>query len=700
MKNTCKQIIIACIFLFSAFVFCFTGCSDMTASQKESTELNQKQSIIIGGRITISGAVPDALTQTGNNSRSATSSFENNDIVYEVTATEVGNSSNKKTGSVSGNLYIIELDKIGDWTIEITGKIQVSGQDKYILTGTKTITNERLFNNTKSEDVVVHPDSSVTGVNGSINLELNAEQYTVIKLSGLPSNHKKSVASVVCTWSAFSDGTLDSSLVSKTLTFSENKTTISYSSVAPGSYNLSLLFKNDEGVDVYSCQTAVSVFPGFTTNTWVGRDDFISTDISNSQTEFILTDKLVKSYHTPVVQYPIVLWDSDTNPKRLEFNNPQAGGSIFDNIYGDEWRDDGLPLANSMYIRSFAIDPVTQNVYSLCEFRGTEMYRVNYQSIDAMPEKIWEQNLFEFSSPLTLSMCAYNEIVYIISAGNLYKIKTDVTPPQVTDYGLVSSSIPALSEYSYYKISATGENVYIVGFKMNKTYNDAYECDFKICCNKVILNDSEEITLVVQSSFSRSDHSNFGITDTQFNSFQRIGTANNYVIYLDDIQVIPAQDSDKEKICALISCKVVDRGEPYYNLAKGGILTFELNQAETAFTIVNRGTAQDPVYLAGYYTAGDLPTGGDEYNYFYGPTRFIARKPDELVIADEGSWMDMDLNKAYNKNRVVTVNLSDFSITDIKDVNFGFDSFCDPQAANGGQYLYYSDYYNTYGSTY
>ena len=77
------------------------------------------------------------------------------------------------------------------------------------------------------------------------------------------------------------------------------------------------------------------------------------------------------------------------------------------------------------------------------------------------------------------------------------------------------------------------------------------------------------------------------------------------------------------------------------------------------------------------------PTPEEENNYFYGARKFIAKKPDELVIADDGGYVDMDLdnegnpsqvNACENKNRVVFVDLYDEAISSVVDVNVSFDT--------------------------
>lgn len=54
--------------------------------------------------------------------------------------------------------------------------------------------------------------------------------------------------------------------------------------------------------------------------------------------------------------------------------------------------------------------------------------------------------------------------------------------------------------------------------------------------------------------------------------------------------------------------------------------------------------------------------------YFYGPRKFIARKPDVLVIADDGVFIEDDSYESRAltaKNRVVTLNLNDLSLSAI-----------------------------------
>ena len=61
--------------------------------------------------------------------------------------------------------------------------------------------------------------------------------------------------------------------------------------------------------------------------------------------------------------------------------------------------------------------------------------------------------------------------------------------------------------------------------------------------------------------------------------------------------------------------------------------------------------------------------------HFYGPRRIIAKKPDEIVIADDG-WEYLDgENSFFNHDRIVTVSLKTWAITDIIDANCMFDGY-------------------------
>ena len=90
------------------------------------------------------------------------------------------------------------------------------------------------------------------------------------------------------------------------------------------------------------------------------------------------------------------------------------------------------------------------------------------------------------------------------------------------------------------------------------------------------------------------------------------------------------------------------------------------------YTINGSGSRLDP--LTAY-----IPSLSESNSKFYGPRRFVAIRPKEIAIADSGANFVMPnvTNKTYGKmfahNRVVTVSLSSFAIsnvTELKNIKF------------------------------
>ena len=77
-------------------------------------------------------------------------------------------------------------------------------------------------------------------------------------------------------------------------------------------------------------------------------------------------------------------------------------------------------------------------------------------------------------------------------------------------------------------------------------------------------------------------------------------------------------------------------------------------------------------------------------NYFYGPVKFIAKKPDALVIADDGIYIDAEidedafiskLKKFKNMNRLVTLDLKNELMSAV-DVNVTFNVSVDQDSSS------------------
>lgn len=93
-----------------------------------------------------------------------------------------------------------------------------------------------------------------------------------------------------------------------------------------------------------------------------------------------------------------------------------------------------------------------------------------------------------------------------------------------------------------------------------------------------------------------------------------------------------------------------------------------------------------------------IPSFSEKSNKFYGPRRFVAIKPKEIAIADCGANFVMPncneklYGKRFDHNRVVTVNLSSFAITDATELkNIKFSDLTLNGSGTSGGYIYAND---------
>ena len=96
-----------------------------------------------------------------------------------------------------------------------------------------------------------------------------------------------------------------------------------------------------------------------------------------------------------------------------------------------------------------------------------------------------------------------------------------------------------------------------------------------------------------------------------------------------------------------------------------------------------------------------IPSLSENSNKFYGPRRFVAIKPKEIAIADCGANFVMPKNttdgiktngKMFDHNRVVTVSLSSFAISDVTELrNIKFSNLTLDGSGTSGGYIFGDD---------
>ncbi|MCR4822024.1 MAG: hypothetical protein K5873_04020, partial [Treponema sp.] len=461
-----------------------------------------------------------------------------------------------------------------------------------------------------------------------------------------------------------------------------------------GVYKLSLFFLSNDGSTLYSCNEAVTVFSGFTTDSWYGDSDYLITN-DDGICNFTITESLLATYsNTNTVTYPIVLYDLNTDLLTEEFVNPKPGYAVFSSISGGESVADGIPFGSVKSIQDFTIDSAIQS-------KGEEQ-RIFTLEKDATGSatKILAYPTYAgyaAGSPLTVSnnLTDYESIyanenkIYILgkNSSDEYEpaIHNAATGENYTCSGIYDSDDTEKSlTYSYtfnegkgleakdviYRIRIAAEtkdgNEYLYSL-MYFSYKDGSTTYYFDCSKyKITYNEDEHtFTLTLLTSVSNTSE-NFTIS-------------NPSSLDLNDFTLM-ANSSGESCLYAIVSC--VSNG--ISPCSRGGLILIN-NTEKDSDGVIDHVLTFNTENIAGWYYEGNCPDSSVENSYFFGAQKIIAKKPDEyvLVIADEGGYEDED---GYcNKNRAVTVDLKSFAITDVKDVSAGF-----------GHYLWDNCGYGTY----
>lgn len=670
-------------FAASILFLLLAGCSDLSDSPSEtSAPADYAKSVFtVGGKISLGAAIPAeiaaSLNEENAQSRSATSSFAT-DLDYLVRAYRQKETTDatgatvyedESTESISGRVnkadksWSVDLNQEGFWKIEISlwqsGVPIMLGQTDE--TEPVYVDSAKFFNQKIERDITLTPNY-VNAVDGSISLEIY--------------NESSDVTSVEYSWIKPEATTWPETLTEGNASFSGGKTTLTFDSVKWRLYEIALLFKSPAGKTLYSCREKIPVFSGFATDTWYGTSPYlqkIEDGDGNITTKFVITDELLNSYSRKDIlgagEYPIILYDRDYLYKKTEFENPRPGFNVFTSVSAGAAIGDGLTFAKGRTVVDFAIDSATQEIYTL------EKDAKNIACIFAKyPSYAGYEKGKNITTTSTNKFCAYDGVLFTLQADGLKKFSDegnevvfalkDSSGNALTFDSVPGDSVPVFDVHGEYFYTAE--------------YTQASSSEpYCLTVRKFQLVDNGAGPLAEEVASTSKTESELGVyvdgDDYQLHY--------QYKLEVTDIQV----DSDGNVY--VLVCEHGKKSYPDKYYSRGGIIKIIDNEGSLSFHDFKAEGASASVYIFGwaysaYHPEEGSPTCSDSM-YFYGCTKFLAKKPDELVIADEGAYkyeideLDEYGNKKkvkVNKNRVVKVNLRDFSMETI-DVNVGFDSY-------------------------
>ena len=627
------------ILLFFIFAVLFNSCGGNFSDNEEAVE-SLENAITLSGKVILLPA------------RSASLSFSE-DLDYSVTATLLDTQKKPVADSVingdfdeSKMTWNVTIEKAGFYKIEINA----AQASSVVLSGSveADLSNFEFSKVYTLDDIILSP-TVIENVKGSIALDIFDES--------------NKASTVTCNLSAADVNK------SEAFNFTAGKARVSFSDLKSQSYELSFTFKDSAGQTIYFCKDKVPVFSGFTTDTWYGENTYLKKASDSETVRFVLTEDLINSYiKTDFVEYPVIIWDRDTKLSKMEFENPQPGFAVFSDVNNGDSVLDGFALAQKKIIIDFAIDPKTQKIYTI------EQPAISFNN--SYPLADWNNSypktIYEYGSNYTGYAAA--TVAAEFSSDNTYAEIEDISVYDGSIFALTSSSVPlvrfkngvktecalkdtdgtsSLSLNNINKIEVFENNLYLLNY--NNDVNNYVVYKFQI---GEIEDDKLILTCVGNYLYKSASELGFVNTNLEVTNAPSVGIAD----------MILSNDGKKLYLLYSNTDSVYDsQNDIYHKCDRGGIVTIDTE----AWNYVSLDGSGELIF--GWYATGYRPSEEDEQSYLFAPTKFIARKPDELVIADEACYFIED-KKAFYRNRVVKINLMNFAMQAV-DVNAGFDYY-------------------------
>lgn len=684
------------IFAASILLSLFASCSELNDGTKDTS--SSIKSCTVSGKVSVGSAIPSELTNVVSaDARSATSLLPTDGLTFSVYAYKGWDSDIDVTKKADGTFdsstmsYTIGLPGTGNWTIYVKGEATESGSG---ISGQAEVTVKDDYS-AIAQAIILKPQYSVNDY-GTVSLTLKDSSGKIKSVS-----YYAPKMMLVGNENSFADN--------ETIDFVDGAATISRENVKAGNYTIEFTFDDENGNLLYKCQEIVSVFAGFTTDTWVGTGSHLVEN--EGVVEFVVTDDLISLYGAETIP----------TTKMVLYNTTTSGSSSSTSAYLADSAADTMPETadfSGYFASSFAFDS-EGNVYYLDVTESTPKYltiKSNKDGFTTITTTIGGYNpkVFIDRAEDTLWIYVYNSTMNLYGYTNISAGTRENGEPDVT-YALNSFYGDPQGKYSMqqpYKISfAANDGLLYAATPDYFTYGNLAECvktSSTSSSNKIFygekaiaLNLSGKISadggsisdMLYQDGYvyilARDVYNNVSEVLPDSYAFYsrgalvRVNTWNNKVSEPLGLLSEP-RDNTSSKFYAYMDSKHVlttntpmdgDGNTLWDQIAadSSNWLTIAGNNGNYNFYFPENSS--DPKTIAETLPKLYSPTEGSDSKYFYGPQKFIAINPKKLVIADDGHAFYIDSNSiwaARNKNRVVEVDLESFAITAATDTSATF----------------------------
>ena len=675
MKSIMKKLLI----IISALVL-FTSCSNLLDGANKKSESSEK-TVTVKGRLS-----------TEVNARTAFVSFAG--VTWQVQAY---NDKTSISADVEGSAFSIILPP-GEWNLSAIGT------DSTGLVLAAGITKITVNENEPQENVII----KTVKAHGQGNIALKVCDKT------------EQASKLVCSYKYLLDGN-EVSAPDFTTAFTDGAATITFENVYTGEAEISIY--NAENSKIFSCSEKINVLYDLTTDVFA-ECEYVTDGV------LTITDEVVNAYAASQMDYPLVLWnrcysdyekiyregvnvfgevDSSSVITDALFSGPsniwcfgENGSLYFATKKSDESGltiEKCVPKKNgyttkyeklSQAVVDYTKDPNVSSqsyVYKIISLAWSSigeksylyvLYGINYSSGSSTPVKLSIYDITDWDEEDSTS------IVQTSLVDRVFRESTDLTTA-LTPNVLINDDI----EKTF--LTASGNDIYIVR-RNDETNSEALEIlAFKLSDENQLEYQNNDINVyhaLTEKGYSDYSVKALSITDMKLIDgylYILLCSSANYNVPTSNRKIISGTYAgkyciDDTKISGsaggILKYNLADR--EFEEWANGSVL---LGTYTTEMTLYEKPESQYFIEedMPDTYTAVVItqPPVNLERQYFYGPRKIIARKPDELIIADDGyEWIDD--NTFGEKNRIIKLNLKKWAITAVEDAGVMFDGFaCD-----------------------
>ena len=672
MNKIVKKLLLLC-----SLLVLFTACSNTIAdSNKQSA--SQKKTITVTGEL----ATPVA--------RTAYVSFKN--ITWNVQAY---NDKTSKNASVEGLSFSVVLTE-GEWTLTAIG---TDSSGVAVAAGSVQV---EISENQETESVII-PIKAVLGL-GNISLKVQDETGKAAKL--------------VCKYKYLKDGN-EVTAPDFEENFVDGNLTIRYENVCSGEAVISI-YDNDDTV-IFDCIEKINVLYDMTTDVWEDCE-YVSDGV------FTITNENLETYSAAKWYYPVVLWNRSTSDYEKIY---REGVQVFGGVDSSSVVTDALfsgPSTSwcfgengSLYFATKKSDESGLTIEKCVPKKNG--YTTKYEKLSqAVVDYTKDPNVSSQSYVYKIISLAWSSIgeksyLYVLYGINYYSGSS--TPVKLSIYDITdwdeedSTSIVQTSIVDRtFSTSAEETPKVLINDDIEKTFITASGNDIYI----VRRNDTTNSEALEILAFKLSDENQLEYQNNDINVYHAL-TEKGYSDYsvkalsITDMKLIDGYlyillcssanynvPTSTRKITSGTYAGKYCIDNTKISGSAGGILKYnladrEFEEWENGSVLLGAYTTEMTLYQkpsTQYFEEEETPSTyaavvitqppvNLERQCFYGPRKIIAKKPDELVIADDG----YEYEKSDEKNRIVKVSLKNWAITSVEDAGVMFDGYVSQTLPDG-----------------